>query len=71
MKKLDFSKRLSEISCKTLILCGEKDRPNRKAAEQLGHRIMDAKLDIIQGVRHEANSDNPEGLAEIIKAFWN
>lgn len=70
MKELDFSMRLSEISCKTLILCGEKDKPNRKAAKQLSNLIMDAKLKFIQNAGHEANVDNPEGMAKIIKSFW-
>lgn len=71
MKKLDFSRQLSDISCPTLILCGEKDKPNRKAAEQLSSLINGAKLEIIKQAGHEANVDNPEGLAEIIKIFWN
>ncbi|MCT1903580.1 alpha/beta fold hydrolase [Oceanobacillus sojae] len=71
MKKLDFSQQLSDISCQTLILCGEKDKPNRKAAEQLSGRISGAKLEIIEQAGHEANADNPEVLAEIIKSFWN
>lgn len=70
MKTLDFSNRLSEISCKTLILCGEKDKPNRKAAKQLGNLIMDAKLKSIQNDGHEANIDNPEDTAKIIEGFW-
>ncbi|ONK22335.1 hypothetical protein BLX87_16705 [Bacillus sp. VT-16-64] len=70
MKELDFSMRLSAISCKTLILCGEKDKPNRKAAKQLSNLIMDAKLKFIQSAGHEANVDNPEGMAKIIKSFW-
>lgn len=71
MKKLDFSHQLSDISCPTLILCGEKDKPNRKAAEQLSSLINGAKLEIIKQAGHEANVDNPEGLGEIIKIFWN
>lgn len=70
MKTLDFSNRLSEIACETLILCGEKDRPNRKAAKQLAILIMDAKLKFIQNAGHEANIDNPEDTAKIIKNFW-
>ncbi len=69
MKKLDFSHQLSDISCPTLILCGEKDKPNRKAAEQLSSLINGAKLEIIKQAGHEANVDNPEGLGEIIKIF--
>lgn len=35
MKQIDFNRQLADISCPTLILCGEKDKPNKKAAEQL------------------------------------
>ncbi|MFD1065579.1 alpha/beta fold hydrolase [Oceanobacillus locisalsi] len=71
MKELDFSKQLAEISCPTLILCGEKDKPNRKAAEQLSSEIHDADLEIVKEAGHEANADNPQRLAEIVGDFWN
>ncbi|MFD1388494.1 alpha/beta fold hydrolase [Oceanobacillus oncorhynchi subsp. oncorhynchi] len=71
MKQLDFSRKLADISCPTLILCGEKDKPNKKAAEQLSSLIADASLKIIRKAGHEANVDNPQELAEIINGFWN
>ncbi|WP_152656648.1 alpha/beta fold hydrolase [Oceanobacillus sp. CFH 90083] len=71
MKELDFSQQLTEISCQALILCGEKDKPNRKAAAQLNSRIAGARLKIIQKAEHEANTDNPQEFAGIINNFWN
>jgi len=71
MKQLDFSRKLADISCPTLILCGEKDKPNKKAAEQLSSLIAGASLKIIRKAGHEANVDNPQELAEIINDFWS
>lgn len=71
MKQLDFSRELADISCPTLILCGEKDKPNKKAAEQLSSLINGASLKIIRKAGHEANTDNPKELSEIINDFWN
>ena len=39
MKNLDFSSRVSEIKCKTLIICGEKDKANIKSAYYLAKHI--------------------------------
>lgn len=39
MKDLDFSGRLEEIRCPTLILCGEKDGANLKSARFLAGHI--------------------------------
>ena len=44
MKKLDFSNRVQHIKCPTLIICGEKDRANIKAAYYLSANIKDSKL---------------------------
>ncbi|GIO17530.1 acyl-CoA thioester hydrolase [Oceanobacillus oncorhynchi subsp. incaldanensis] len=71
MKQIDFNRQLADISCPTLILCGEKDKPNKKAAEQLSSLIAGASLKIIRKAGHEANVDNPQELAEIINDFWS
>jgi len=66
MKQLDFSKMLSMIRCPTLIVCGEKDRVNKKAAYKLANRIESADLVLIEGTGHEVNKDNPRRLSHII-----
>lgn len=43
MKDLDFSGRLGEIQCPTLILCGEKDNANLKSARFLAQHIQGAE----------------------------
>ena len=44
MADLDFSDRLSQIQCPTLILCGEKDRANLASAEFFAEHIPQAHL---------------------------
>ncbi|WP_322198861.1 alpha/beta fold hydrolase [Acutalibacter intestini] len=70
MKNLDFSGRLQNIRCRTLVLCGEKDRANRKAAEYLGKHIENAALKIIERTGHVVNEENPEALAGILNEFY-
>lgn len=69
MITLDFSNRLSDISCHVLIICGEKDSANIKAAKELSERISMAKFEIIVGSGHEANIDKPKELAEKLSYF--
>ncbi len=47
MKDLDFSGRVGEIRCSTLILCGEKDSANLKSARFLAEHIPSAELQVI------------------------
>ncbi len=68
---LDFSNRIADIRCDTLILCGEKDNVNKKAARELADHIPEAELHIVKGAGHEVNVDAPETLASIINKFWD
>ena len=68
---LDFSKRLADLRCSTLILCGEKDSANKKAARELAHQIPEAEFRTVNGAGHEVNADAPEKLASIINEFWS
>ncbi len=71
MMALDFSNRLTGIRCAALILCGEKDTTNKKAAQELADNIPKAELQMITKAGHEVNLEAPEKLADIITAFWN
>lgn len=66
----DFSRNLSGISCPALILCGEKDSANRKAALGLSRGIPGSRLIIVPQSGHEVNKDTPEALAEMLRDFW-
>lgn len=71
MMKLDFSGSLQRVACPVLILCGEKDSANQKAAEELAKGLKDAELRIIEGAGHEVNVDAPERLAEALRGFYD
>lgn len=70
MTALDFSKDVNRISCDTLVLCGERDRANIKAARMLVQSIDGAQLRLISGAGHEVNRDAPEALGHTIRSFW-
>lgn len=69
MLELDFTKQLSSLSCPTLVVCGEKDMFNRKAAHYLSKNISNSTLRLIPESNHEVNKDNPNELAKILKDF--
>ncbi len=74
MAVLDFTGELPKISCKTLVMIGEKDSPNKKAAAGLAEKIPgaeDGAVRIIAGAGHEVNKDKPQQLAEALKEFYN
>jgi len=70
MIELDFSKNLCDISCPTLIVCGEKDKANKKAAKNLVENIPNANFHLVENTGHEVNIEAPEKLATILHAFW-
>ncbi|WP_431026768.1 alpha/beta fold hydrolase [Lysinibacillus sp. LZ02] len=70
MVDLNFSKNLINISCVTLIVCGEKDRANRNASKGLVERIPEAELQFIANAGHEVNIQAPQGLAETLETFY-
>ena len=70
MRDLDFSGRLGELRCPTLILCGEKDGANLKSARFLAGHIPGAELQIIENTGHVVNEENPRGLAERLNEFY-
>ncbi len=70
MAALDFSGELHRISCPVLAVCGQKDQPNRKAAEELARILPGANLRIIPGAGHEVNVDQPGLLAAELEEFY-
>ena len=67
---LDLTDKLENISVPTLIICGENDKPNKKAAEELGSRLKNSRLEFIDGAGHAVNADAPKKLAETLNAFY-
>lgn len=70
MKDLDFSGRVGEIRCPTLILCGEKDSANLKSAHFLAQHIPGAELQVLENTGHVVNEENPKALAEQLNEFY-
>lgn len=54
-----------------LVLCGEKDGPNKKAAKKLSGSIIKAEVQFIKDAKHEVNVDNPDELAGILNEFYD
>ena len=69
MRTLDFQDKLSRICCPVLVVCGDRDRANRKAAFQMEEAIPGAELILLEGAGHEANIDQPKVLGRTLKRF--
>lgn len=70
MKKLDFSNKLQNINCPTLIICGKKDGANLKSAYYLSENIINAQLKIIENAGHVVNEENPKELAKALDEYY-
>lgn len=70
MVPIDFSGELSRITCPALILCGENDKPNRTACDQLANRLG-TELRLVPHAGHEVNIDAPEALAALLEKFFD
>lgn len=66
----NFTKELAEIRCPALILCGQQDKANKKAALGLSRRIPGSRLMLLSKAGHEVNQDNPDALAQALLDFW-
>ena len=69
MADLDLSRGLSSVACPVKLLCGKRDRANRKAAEELSRLLPAADLEWVEGAGHQVNLDAPEALARSIGDF--
>ena len=70
MATLEIPALLPRVRCRTLVLCGVKDRANRKAARQLQEGLSNAAMQTIDGAGHEANREAPEALSAALAAFY-
>lgn len=69
MVDLNFECDLNKIKCPTLVVCGDKDKANKKAAIGLRERIKNAELVIIEKSGHEINIENPTQLGVQLNRF--
>ena len=70
MKNLDFSDRVKNIKCPTLILCGKKDKANLKSAYYFSENIKNAEFKVIENTGHVVNEENPEALTKILTEYY-
>lgn len=72
MNDLSIPQKTKNIRCRTLIICGEREKNNinMKSAEQLNNNIKNSEFKIIQNAGHEINIDAPEELTNTINLFW-
>ena len=71
MKDLDFSRRVSNVCCPSLIICGEKDRANIKSARYFSEHIPLSELKIFDKAGHIINEEEPERLAMELIRFYD
>lgn len=66
----DVTMRLGEISCPTLVICGEQDRLTPlRYAQFLVDRIRDARLEIIPGSGHMVMLEKPRVVKDVMQRF--
>lgn len=70
MMNLDFSAELESIACPTMVIVGENDNSNRKAAEKISRKIRGCEFEVIENSGHEVNVDEPKRLAELLTEFF-
>lgn len=70
MAELDFTADLRGVACPALVVCGERDRANRRASGELAERLPRGTLRMIAGAGHALNQEAPGALAEAIGDFY-
>lgn len=56
--------------CKTLIICGEKDKTNIQSADSMHHVIKQSQFKMIKGAGHQVNVEKTIELSKLIETFW-
>lgn len=70
MMELNFSDSIYKVSCPTLVIYGEKDHANKNASIELANMLIDAELQVFNGVGHEINIEAPDKLGETLRVFF-
>ena len=71
MFELDFSRSIHNITCPVLVVCGEKDGANKKAAKKLNEILRNGMLKEISHSGHEVNIDAPQELSKLLSIFYD
>ena len=70
MIDLDFRHDLKKLLCDVLVVCGEKDKVNKKASIELNRLLPYSEIQLIENAGHEINIDEPEKLGRILNGFF-
>ena len=70
MIELDFSKFINKIVCPVLVIYGQKDYANKRAALELNGILRNGTLKEISHSGHEVNIDAPEELSKLLRTFY-
>jgi pimeloyl-ACP methyl ester carboxylesterase len=69
MKYIDYTNHLTNLYVQTLVIYGEKDTANKKAAKFLAKSIPNSKLMSIKNAGHEINMETPKILADSLSKY--
>jgi len=68
-RRFDASGELARVTMPTLVLVGERDRPNTSLAQALAGALPDARFEVVPGAGHAANVDAPAVVSTALRAF--
>ncbi len=71
IEDIKLTSSLNSVTCTSLIICGKKDKGNKKAAKNLNKMLPNSDLIIIPNTKHEVNTHNPQELVTILNKFFN
>jgi len=70
--KFDRMHSVGEITCRTLVVCGEDDRMTpKKYSEYLHEMIKNSQLTIIPGAGHGVMLERPREFNQVLEAFFD
>ena len=69
MMDLDLREKLPRVRCPALVLCGSRDRANRRACTELARLLPRAELQVVKGAGHALNQEVPEKLTPLLRDF--
>lgn len=70
MMNLNFHQDLYKVVCPVLVVCGERDRANKRNSLELKRKLPRAKGVLIKEAGHEVNMDAPERLGKVLESFF-
>ena len=66
---IDYRSRLGLVTARTLVIVGADDKANLTAARDLAAGIPGARLEVLRGVGHQPNVENPEAFNALVWPF--